>query len=159
MTAVWDYSQAPNMTALMVALVLADHADHDGEVHMTLAAVAQQARVSRTTVYESIRTLKFLGELVTVEQGGSGPGTANIYRLTVVDNLPVRVREPNPSNGSKRVQKGFSLLNTKPNSLTTNKAPASVPEPEPLPPPVDKAKLAANMADIRARLPKGKRRR
>jgi hypothetical protein len=159
MTAVWDYSQAPNMTALMVALVLADHADHDGEVHMTLAAVAHQARVSRTTVYESIRTLKFLGELVTVRQADGRPGNANIYRLTVVDNLPVRVRHPNPSTGSERVQNGFSLLNTKPNSLTTNNAPRPVSEPEPLPPPVDKAKLAANLADIRARLPKGKRRR
>jgi hypothetical protein len=151
---VWDFSQAPNHTVLVVALVLADHADHHGEVHMTLPAVAEQARVARSTVWDAIRALKRLGELETQHQGGDGPKDANRYRITLVDNLALSAREPDPSKVPKRSRKGPGLSGAKPNSLDTNYAAPVVP----LPPPVDKAVLQTKMAELRAQLPKGRRR-
>jgi hypothetical protein len=123
-TAVWDYSQAPNNTVLIVALVLADHADYEGKVWMSVAAVAAQARVSRSTVFSVISALEALGELERMRHGGKGPGDVSTYRLTLVDKLRKRVQHTDTNKGPKRVQKGSSLLDTERNSLITYKADA-----------------------------------
>lgn len=158
-TAVWDFSEAPNKTVLIVALVLADHADHLGRVTMTIANVADQARVAPSTAWESIRELKRLGELTVEYQGGEGRHDVNIYRLAVVDNLAVSSRGSGTKKVSESSRKALGLSGTKPNSLNTNNARAPVSDVEPLPPPVDSATLAAKLAPIRAQLPKGRRRR
>jgi hypothetical protein len=123
-TAVWDYSEAPNNTVLVVALVLADHADYDGQVWISIANVARQARVSRATVYAAITTLEVLKEVVRVHSGGKGRGDITIYRLTLVDKLRKRVQQPDPKKGPKRVQKGSSCLDLKRRDVITYKADA-----------------------------------
>jgi hypothetical protein len=123
-TAVWDYSAAPNNTVLIVALVLADHADYDGKVWLSLGSVAAQARVARSTVQEAIRVLETLGELERIRQGGKGPGDVSTYRLALVDKFRKRVRQPDTNKGPKRVQKGSGLSVTIRNSLDTYKADA-----------------------------------
>jgi hypothetical protein len=108
-TAVWDYSAAPNNTVLIVALVLADHADYDGKVWLALGSVAAQARVARSTVQEAIRVLETLGELERIRQGGKGPGDVTTYRLTLVDKFRKRYRQPDTNKVPKRYRKGTGL--------------------------------------------------
>jgi hypothetical protein len=108
MSAVWEHSEAPNITVLMVALVLADHADHDGLVWLSVASVENQARVSRASAYRALHSLEDLGELVRVRQGGKGRGDTNTYRLALVDNLPKRGSHRDPLSVSKGSQKGLT---------------------------------------------------
>jgi hypothetical protein len=115
------------MTVLVVALALADHADHDGFVHIAIGTVAEQARVARSTAWEAVHALERLGEVERVRHGGKrGPGDANIYRLTVVDNLSKRGPVAGPLDGSERgpkgVRKGSGLSDTIRSDVDTYKA-------------------------------------
>jgi hypothetical protein len=148
------------MTVLVVALVLADHADHDGEVHIGIGAVAEQARVAKSTAWEAIHALEYLGELARVRHGGNGRGDANTYRLQVVDNLSVKGPAAGPLDGSvkypKSVRKVSGLSDTKRSYVDTTNAPAV--EIVPMPPPTPPEVLQEKLADLRSRLPKGKHR-
>jgi hypothetical protein len=159
-TAVWEFSDAPNMTVMMVALVLADHANRDGQVWLSVASVATQARVARSTAYEAMHVLERLGELERVHQGGGGPGDTNIYRLTLVDNLAKKGPGAGPIEGSekgpKRVRKGSGLSGTKHRSLdpytnTRARAKQNAPSPADSPAP-DPAEIATAVGELRAAL-------
>jgi hypothetical protein len=144
------------MTVLIVALVLADHADYDGKVWMSIASVAVQARVARSTVYSAISALEALGELERVRQGGkAGPGDATTYRLTLVDKLPKRVRQPDPSTRPKGVQKGSDCVDLKRNYVSTYKGAREETRETPVdfPPPV--ADITVRVAEARRGLDHG----
>jgi hypothetical protein len=155
-TAVWEWSEAPNKTVLVVALVLADHADNDGRVWMAIENVATQARVARSTAYESIHVLERLAEIVLEHRGGNGPGDTSTYRLTLVDNLPIRVRGPDPYKGPKRVRKGSGLSDTKLRTVDTYKGDARekpfAVDWDDAPPMPDPKELVNRIADVRSRI-------
>jgi hypothetical protein len=156
-TAVWDYSAAPNNTVLIVALVLADHADYDGQVWVSAASVAAQARVGRSTVYNSISTLEALGELERIRSGGKGPGDVTTYRLTLVDKLRKRVHHVDTYKGPKSVQKESTLLDTIRRDVDTYKGDARekrdfAVEWDERPPMPDPKELANRIADVRTRI-------
>lgn len=103
MTAVFDYSQSTGSDRL-VLLVIADRAHDDGTgCWRSKDSIARMARVSRTTVTESIKRLEALGELIVDRR----PGTTSLYRVNLegvrnpadpVDN-PVDTVENNPQGG------------------------------------------------------------
>jgi hypothetical protein len=148
MAAVWDHSEAPNLIVLMVALVLADHADHDGLVWLSVASVENQARVSRASAYRALHTLEDLGELVRVRQGGKGRGDTNTYRLALVDNLPKRGSHRDPLRVSKGSQKGLTAETGTYRSSRSKDAPRAIDAPDVVAPVV----VPERVADIRTRL-------
>jgi hypothetical protein len=93
MAAVWDHSTTEG-TDLLVLLALADHADHDGYAWPSVDRLAAKCRVHRATVFRSLQACEAAGELVRTS--GGGRGQANLYRLTVVDNLSINGRTLRP---------------------------------------------------------------
>jgi hypothetical protein len=158
-TAVWEFSEAPNKTVLVVLLVLADHADREGRVWLSMANVAEQARVARSTAYESVHILKRLGELVLERQGGERPGDTSTYRITLVEKLVTRGPTTGPigsERGPKGVRKGSGLSDTIPRSLDTELARSREnDEPPPMP---DPKELANRIADVKTRIGRPNRR-
>jgi hypothetical protein len=166
-TAVWEFTEAPSKTILVVLLVLADHADRDGRVWVSMANVAEQARVARSTAYEAVHVLKKLGELVLERQGGEGPGDTSTYRITLVDKLSKKGPTTGPlvhdaqvsEKGPKRVRKGSGLSDTIPRSLDTDNARArenEIPNPFDGPDITPPEEVADHVAGLRAALRKPK---
>jgi hypothetical protein len=135
---------------LIVALALADHADHDGTVWLSIANVADQARVARSTAYGAIQTLEALGELVRIRQGGNGPGDTTIYRLTLVDKLRKRVRQTDPNKRPKRVRKGSGLSDTIRRDVDTKETRARQSGATTFPPALPKDEHRARVNELRA---------
>lgn len=87
MSAVIHHSLATGPT-FTVALILADHADSRGWCWPSIDKIADESRVSRSTVKRSLNELEALGEVERVS-GPGGPGGTNRYRVMArhVDNL------------------------------------------------------------------------
>lgn len=112
--------------ALVTHLAIADVVNdaHGNEFWMTLEALAEKARCSRTTVSETLRTLYQIGGLEVVERGG-GRGRATRYRfLMPPDGLKETSRIPD-GNGAP----GLPTTTRIPDGNETVNQPESAPKP------------------------------
>lgn len=94
----------------LVLLAIANHADADGGLAFpSVGMIADEARVSRATVFRAISNLVALGELDV--NHGKGRGRRNTYRLKGCQPGTLNVAE-RVSSGDKRVssarQKGLT---------------------------------------------------
>lgn len=99
MTAVWRYSQAPDMSSLLILLALADWADDDGYCFPSRRAICQKTGASASTTKRAMREHLTRGEVERVRVRGhvarnprefvgrTGFRPTNLYRLTLVDQL------------------------------------------------------------------------
>lgn len=99
MTAVWRYSQAPDMVSLLILIALADWCDDEGYCFPSRRAICQKTGASASTVKRVIRGHISRHELERVSvKGHLEPGPrefvgrtgfqpTNVYRLTLVDKL------------------------------------------------------------------------
>jgi hypothetical protein len=99
MTAVWRYSQAPDMSALLILLALADWADDDGYCFPSRRAIGDKTGASPSTVKRAMREHIARGEVERVAERGhtvpnprefvgrTGFKATNLYRITLVDKL------------------------------------------------------------------------
>lgn len=76
---VFDRSQAEGSDRL-VLLAIANHCDSHWCCFPSVEQIATEARVSRSTVTRSVRSLVLLGEL-EVSTGGRGRGSRSTYRV------------------------------------------------------------------------------
>lgn len=80
---VLDHLPGGDHVRLVIALVLADAADHDGRnVRPSVARVALLARVAERTVQYHLRDFEAVGFLLLVRSGG-GRGRPSEYRINV----------------------------------------------------------------------------
>jgi hypothetical protein len=142
-TAVWDYSQAPDHTVLVCLLALADNCDHDGLCTLSIAALAKQARVGRSTFYRSLQVAEKLGEIDRTYKGGGGPGDLSTYRLRLVENVAREASQKRPKSVPLLGHKTLETLDTK----------ASPRDPvENIPPAVPPEEVRARVTEIRRHL-------
>lgn len=99
MTAVWRYSQAPDMGSLLILLALADWCDEDGYCFPSRRAIGYKTGASVATVKRALRGHMDREELERVEMNGHlAPGPrefigrtgfhpTNLYRLKLIDKL------------------------------------------------------------------------
>lgn len=99
MSAVWRYSQAPDMGSLLILLALADWSDDEGFCFPSHRAICEKTGGSPSTVKRHLRELIRRGELERVSTQGhttpthrefigrTGFKPTNLYRVTLVDQL------------------------------------------------------------------------
>lgn len=83
MALVWDHYPEGG-GEMLVALKVADHADHAGErIWPGIASLAAQTRQSERSVQRHLRAMTERGWLELVRAGGTGPGATAHYRIPV----------------------------------------------------------------------------
>lgn len=98
MTAVWRYSQAPDMVSLLILIAMADWSDHEGYSWASRRAIGLKTGASETTVKRVIRGHMDRGELERFLKGHNQPTPrefvgrtgfqpTNLYRITLLDKL------------------------------------------------------------------------
>lgn len=97
---VWDYYPEGG-AELLVALKVADHAEHDGtRVWPAVASLALHTRQSERTVQRALRAMEKKGWLILVKETTGKKGDTRMYRIPV-ENIPldvvVRVTNCHPS--------------------------------------------------------------
>lgn len=100
MALVWDHY--PNGGGeLLVALKVADHADHNGDrVYPSVAAIAEYTRQSERAVQYHLRAMAKNGWLLLVKETSGKPGETRRYRVPVElipQGVVVRVQNLHPS--------------------------------------------------------------
>jgi hypothetical protein len=101
MTAVWRYSQAPDMSALLILLAMADWADDDGYCFPSQRALAVKTGASVSTVKRALRAHVARGEVEREPRGHQAPTKrefigrtgfkpTTLYRIALVDQLGSR---------------------------------------------------------------------
>jgi hypothetical protein len=147
------------MTVLVCLLALADNCDHEGRCVRSLAGLAEQARVARSTYKLALRNAESLGEVVREHQGGTRPGDTNTYRLALVDNLLTMGSAPDPIPESDGVDmgsiRGRPVGHKAIEAIDTQarvRARVREGEPPPIPPAVEPSELRERVGEIRDRL-------
>ena len=100
---VWTQSKAAGVQKLLL-LALADHANRDLEVHLSMRDMAVLCGVSKTRISAIIDALISLGELRILSTGG-GRKTPNKYWITLQSDQRLReCKNPEPSEvGTKPI--------------------------------------------------------
>jgi len=130
MALVWDHYPEGG-GEMLVALKVADHADHNGErIWPGIASLAAQTRQSERSVQRHLRAMTERGWLELVRAGGSGPGTTAHYRIPV-DRILLQVNgkgdklsplgrvTPEPEKGDKSGDKGDTAVSPEPSLKAT----------------------------------------
>lgn len=90
MSEVWARQVPPNLR--LVALALADHADHDGRnAHPGVDLLAWKTDLDRRTVQRHLRALEALGLIEAAAYAGGGYGRATLYHFNF-DKVPIKRR-------------------------------------------------------------------
>lgn len=130
MALIWDHYPEGG-GELLVALKVADHADHDGSrIWPAVASLAVQTRQSERTVQRHLRAMSERGWLQLVRKGGTGPGATAHYRIPMAeileglagkgDNLsPIARVTPEAEKGDKSSKKGDTAVSPEPSLKAT----------------------------------------
>lgn len=105
LTAVWRYSQAPDMASLLVLVAMADWSDHEGYSWASRRALCLKTGASETTLKRVIRGHMTRGELErfikghnthTLREfiGRTGFQPTNLYRITLLEQLGTKRPDP-----------------------------------------------------------------
>jgi len=130
MALVWDHYPEGG-GEMLVALKVADHADHAGDrIWPGIASLAAQTRQSERSVQRHLRTMTERGWLELVRPGGTGPGSTAHYRIPIdrilaevnskgVKLSPIERVTPEAEKGDKSGNKGDTAVSPEPSLKAT----------------------------------------